>query len=242
MSPRDTAKDCFKDITRKQLLHKQFASLRRPSATLGDPRCDPPKSPSRRLFENPEKRRPAPSTANPSPLNVDVVGAIFPGRRGVGNAVCRNFLFPLGWPACGVNSSLPAGGGLRNFDAPSLRSTRRDVGGVLGEVRERGTVTFAVTTVSPRNGAYTTAALPPTVPDQMTRASAHNNGLFTLQSYPIPKPRPGIPAPLSTDLDGSALPQFERAGVQYRSSGSTEFESRECRSDLRIQKNFKRRA
>lgn len=159
----------------------------------------------------------------------------------MGNAVCRNFLFPLGWPACGVNSSLPAGGGLRNFDAPSFPLTRRDVGGVLGEVRERGT--FAVTTVSPRNGAYTTAALPPTVPDQMTRASAHNNGLFTLQSYPIPKPRPGIPAPLSTDLDGSALLQFENAGVQYRSSGlnagNIEFESRECGSDLRIQKNFK---
>lgn len=32
--------------------------------------------------------------------------AIFTGRRGVGNAVCRNFLFPLGWPACGLNSTL----------------------------------------------------------------------------------------------------------------------------------------
>lgn len=64
-------------------------------------------------------------------------------------------------------------------------------------------MTFAVTIAPPGNGAHTTtAALPPTVPDQMTRASAHNNGLFTLQSYPIPKPRPRIPAPLSTDLDG----------------------------------------
>lgn len=72
-------------------------------------------------------------------------------------------------------------------------------------------MTFAVTAAPLGNGAHTTAALPPTVPDQMTRASAHNNGLFTLQSYPIPKPRPGIPAPLSTDVDGSALPQFESA-------------------------------
>lgn len=83
--------------------------------------------------------------------------------------------------------------------------------GAPGEVRERGTMTFAVTAAPLGNGAHTTAALPPTVPDQMTRASAHNNGLFTLQSYPIPKPRPGIPAPLSTDVDGSALPQFESA-------------------------------
>lgn len=72
-------------------------------------------------------------------------------------------------------------------------------------------MTFAVTAAPLGNGAHTTAALPPTVPDQMTRASAHNNGLFTLQSYPIPKPRPGIPAPLSTDVDGSALPRFESA-------------------------------
>lgn len=130
----------------------------------------------------------------------------------MGNAVCRNFLFPLGWPACGVNSSLPAGGGLRNFDAPSPLSTRRGVGGVLGEVRERGTMTFAVSTAPPGNGAHTTAALPPTVPDQMTRASAHNNGLFTLQSYPIPKPGPGIPAPLSTDPDGSAAATIRERG------------------------------
>lgn len=59
-----------------------------------------------------------------------VVGAIFTGRRGVGNAVCRNFLFPLGWPACGVNSSLPPGGGLRNFDGaypPLVAAWRRGV-------------------------------------------------------------------------------------------------------------------
>lgn len=37
---------------------------------------------------------------------VSLSTAIFTGRRGVGNAVCRNFLFPLGWPACGVNSTL----------------------------------------------------------------------------------------------------------------------------------------
>lgn len=70
----------------------------------------------------------------------------------------------------------------------------------------------------------------------MTRASAHNNGLFTLQSYPIPKPGPGIPVPLSTDRDGSALPQFESAGVQYRTPRDlrdTGFESREYRTDLK---------
>lgn len=97
--------------------------------------------------------------------------------------------------------------GCATLTLPFPLPTWRGVGGVLGEVRERGTVTFAVTAAPPGNGAHTTAALPPTVPDQMTRASAHNNGLFTLQSYPIPKPRPGIPAPLSTDLDGSALPE-----------------------------------
>lgn len=110
--------------------------LGRPSATLGDPRCDPPRYLPRRLFENEkrrgEARRPAPSAANPVAPKTGVVGAIFPGRRGVGNAVCRNFLFPLGWPACGVNSSLPAGGGgLRNFEAaspPPPRLTRRGVG------------------------------------------------------------------------------------------------------------------
>lgn len=65
------------------------------------------------LFENlarrGEARRPAPSatTTTLSPQPADVVAAIFTGRRGVGNAVCRNFLFPLGWPACGVNSTLP---------------------------------------------------------------------------------------------------------------------------------------
>lgn len=169
--------------------------LGRPSATLGDPRRDPPRYPSRRLFENPEKRRGAPRRRRRTPHpKAGVVGAIFPGRRGVGNAVCRNFLFPLGWPACGVNSSLPAGGGLRNFNAPSPLTPPVDAAwrrGALGEVRERGTVTFAVTTAPPGNGAHTTAALPPTVPDQMTRASAHNNGLFTLQSYPIPKLKAG---------------------------------------------------
>lgn len=73
-------------------------------------------------------------------------------------------------------------------------------------------MTFAVTTAPPGNGAHTTAALPPTVPDQMTRASAHNNGLFTLQSYPIPTAEaPGIPAPLSTDLDDSARYHNSRA-------------------------------
>jgi len=163
---------------------------------LGRPSAVPPAAtrryPARRLFENPEKRRgrlpPAPS----DPPAGDV-GAIFTGRRGVGNAVCRNFLFPLGWPACGVNSSLPPRyGGLRNFDAPrplsalpfcpaSSSAARR------GALDGSGRGTSSLKRLG--NGAHTTAALPPTVPDQMTRASAHNNGLFTPDS--IPRPRPG---------------------------------------------------
>lgn len=43
--------------------------------------------------------------------------AIFTRRRGVGNSVCSNFLFPLGWPACGVDSTPRA---LRNFGSGEL--------------------------------------------------------------------------------------------------------------------------
>lgn len=47
------------------------------------------------------------------------------------------------------------------------------------------------------NGAAHREALASTVRDQMTRASAHNNGLFTLRSDPIPIQAP--PTPLSHD-------------------------------------------
>lgn len=167
------------------------------------------------LFENlarrGEARRPAPSatTTTLSPQPADVVAAIFTGRRGVGNAVCRNFLFPLGWPACGVNSTLPLSRGekgARNFDA--LSRSALEVG--QGERQRPGRRHHRR---SLGNGAHTTAALPPAVPDQMTRASAHNNGLFTLQ--PLSHSGRG-PGPLSTDHD-SLLKARLRVRIRYRS-------------------------
>lgn len=180
------------------------------------------------LFENlarrGEARRPAPSatTTTLSPQPADVVAAIFTGRRGVGNAVCRNFLFPLGWPACGVNSTLPLSRGEKGAqlrcsfslalrDALEMGQGERQRPGRRHHRRSLG------------NGAHTTAALPPTVPDQMTRASAHNNGLFTLQ--PLSHSGRG-PGPLSTDHD-SLLKARLRVRIRYRSldSKSSELEA-----------------
>lgn len=100
----------------------------------------------------------------------------------MGNAVCRNFLFPLGWPACGLNSTLagpptlPAGwvAQLRRRRGAKRQATTVNEGGVEGSGDEQE-----------GNGAHR-EALASTVRDQMTRASAHNNGLFTLRSDPIP--------------------------------------------------------
>lgn len=112
--------------------------------------------------------------------------AIFTGHRGVGNAVCRNFLFPLGWPACGVNSTprwptYPSCG----LGCATSTAVGRQKGCIWNEVGGRsGATTLA-------GGKWCThRALASTVRDQMTRASAHNNCLFTLRSYPIPASNP----------------------------------------------------
>lgn len=120
----------------------------------------------------------------------------------MGNAVCRNFLFPLGWPACGLNSTLAGPPTLPAGWVAQLRRRRgakRQATTVNERERERGGgVVEGSGDEQEGNGAAHREALASTVRDQMTRASAHNNGLFTLRSDPIPIQAPP-PRPLSHD-------------------------------------------
>lgn len=147
-----------------------------------------------------------------STVSLSLRAAIYTGRRGVGNAVCRNFLFPLGWPACGLNSTLAGPPTLPAGWVAQLRrrrgAKRQAAGYTVGLVVENRGVVDRPT--SPAKGKWCTQreALASTVRDQMTRASAHNNGLFTLRSDPIPS-------------GGSSNPFAERSRIENRTSETT---------------------
>ena len=132
----------------------------------------------------------------------------------MGNAVCRNFLFPLGWPACGLNSTLAGPPTLPAGWVAQLRRRRgakRQATTVNEREREgRGGVVEGSGDEQEGNGAAHREALASTVRDQMTRASAHNNGLFTLRSDPIP-----IQAPPQTPLSRYPSPRSRIENQTY---------------------------